>query len=71
MKTVWKKSGLELVEENRIDPVILVLGLAVLCLSSLPPTTRFAYLTATTLTSALLADLFMLPSCILIFKSRL
>jgi len=51
--------------------VILVLGLGVLSLSSLPPTTKFAYLTATTLTSALLADLFVLPACILIFKSKL
>jgi predicted RND superfamily exporter protein len=51
--------------------VILVLGLGVLSLSALPPTTKFAYLTATTLTSALLADLFVLPACILIFKSKL
>jgi predicted RND superfamily exporter protein len=51
--------------------VILVLGLGVLSLSSLPPTTKFAYLTATTLTSALLADLFVLPACILIFKFKL
>ena len=50
--------------------VILVLGLGVLCLSSLPPTARFAYLTATTLTSALLADLFVLPACIMIFKFK-
>ena len=50
--------------------VILVLGLGVLTLSSLPPTVRFAYLTATTLTSALLADLFVLPACILVFRTR-
>lgn len=51
--------------------IILVLGMGVLCLSSLPPTTRFAYLTATTLTSALIADLFLLPSCILIFRFKI
>ena len=50
--------------------VILVLGFIVLTLSSMPPTARFAYLAATTLTSALLADLFVLPACILIFKPK-
>ena len=50
--------------------VILVLGFMVLTLSSMPPTARLAYLTATTLTSALVADLFVLPACILIFKPR-
>ncbi len=51
--------------------VILVLGLGVLTLSSLPSTAKLAYLTATTLTSALLADLFILPACILIFRPRI
>ena len=50
--------------------VILVLGLGVLALSSLPPTVRFAMLTATTLTSALVADLFVLPACLLVFRSQ-
>ncbi len=48
--------------------VILVLGLGVLGFSSLPPTVRFAALTAATLLSALLADLFVLPACIMLFR---
>ena len=50
--------------------VILVLGLMVLTISSLPPMMRFAYLTASTLMSALLADLFILPASIMIFKPK-
>lgn len=51
--------------------VILVLGLMVLTISSLPPMVKFAYLTGSTLISALLADLFILPASIMIFKPRI
>ncbi len=50
--------------------VILVLGFMALTLSSMPPMAMFAYLSAITMTSALLADLFVLPACILIFKPK-
>ncbi len=51
--------------------IILVSGFMVFTLSSFPPIAMLGYLTAITLISALLADFFVLPACILIFKPKL
>ncbi len=67
VENTFRSAGKAIVQTT----LILVLGALVLTLSALPPITRFSYLTATTLTSALLADLFVLPACILIFRPRI
>jgi len=45
-------------------------GFLMFCLSSFKPVQYFGLLTGITMASALIADLFILPSCILIFKPR-
>ena len=65
----WEVAVFQTVE--RIGPVlllttiVLVLGLAVTILSDLPPMRVFGQLSMTTLTSALIADLVILPAMIL------
>lgn len=48
--------------------VVATCGFLIFCLSSFKPIQYFGLLTAVTMVSALVADIFILPSCILLFK---
>ncbi|MCP5003494.1 MAG: MMPL family transporter [Planctomycetes bacterium] len=50
--------------------IIATSGFLIFCLSSFKPIQYFGLLTGITMVSALIADLFMLPACILIFKPK-
>ena len=53
-----------------LTTLLMVLGLALLHTSQFVPTRRFAELTSVLMGSALLGDLFLLPACLLVFRSR-
>ncbi|MFQ5714092.1 MAG: RND family transporter [Candidatus Scalinduaceae bacterium] len=50
--------------------VVATCGFLIFCLSSFKPIQYFGLLTGVTMASALLADIFLLPSCILLFKPK-
>ena len=50
--------------------VVATCGFIIFCLSSFKPIQYFGLLTGITMVSALVADLFILPSCILLFKPK-
>ena len=50
--------------------IIATSGFLIFCLSSFKPIQYFGFLTAITMLSALISDLFILPSCILLFKPK-
>ena len=50
--------------------IIATSGFLIFCLSSFKPIQHFGLLTGITMVSALIADLFVLPSCILLFKPK-
>lgn len=50
--------------------VVATCGFLMFCLSSFKPIQYFGLLTGITMISALVADIFILPSCILLFKPR-
>ncbi len=53
-----------------LTTVLMVLGLALLHTSQFVPTRRFAELTSVLMGSALLGDLFLLPACLMVFRTR-
>jgi len=50
--------------------IIATSGFLIFCLSSFKPIQHFGLLTGITMVSALISDLFILPSCILLFKPK-
>lgn len=50
--------------------VVATCGFLIFCLSSFKPIQYFGLLTGVTMVSALIADIFILPSCILLFKPK-
>ena len=51
--------------------IIAFCGFLALCLSQFKPIQHFGLLTAITMVNALIADLFVLPSCLLVFRPKL
>ncbi|MBO1223168.1 MAG: RND family transporter [Candidatus Scalindua sediminis] len=50
--------------------IVATCGFLIFCLSSFKPVQYFGLLTGVTMVSALVADIFILPSCILLFKPK-
>ncbi len=50
--------------------VVATCGFLMFCLSSFKPIQYFGLLTGVTMVTALVADIFILPSCILLFKPK-